>query len=166
MPHHCWMWVFGVSGSCPAKHDFSSPTLSGQLHSSLLIVSPLSHLEMLCWRSPCAWHYAVYMWGSGQCWFVSSPSTVGPGDPIQVHRLGCNCLYRPRHLASLRILFLEKIFFMCGSVWEYVHMNTVPAATRTWDVLELEFQAVVSYVMWVLRDELRLSARAGHTPNC
>lgn len=33
---------------------------------------------------------------------------------------------------------------MCGSVWENVHPNTVPAEARTSDALELESQEVVS----------------------
>lgn len=33
---------------------------------------------------------------------------------------------------------------MCGSAWENVHPNTVPAEARTSDALELELQEVVS----------------------
>lgn len=53
---------------------------------------------------------------------------------------------------------------MCGSVFGYAWRSAGARGDQKW-LLELEFQAVVSHLMWLLGTELRSSSGAASTLN-
>ena len=57
---------------------------------------------------------------------------------------------------------------VCGHTCRFVHMSTSAHKDqkRTSAPLELEYQQVVGYPMWMLATELWSSAKASSVPNC
>lgn len=64
----------------------------------------------------------------------------------------------------------DFILYLCGCVSEGVYMHVCVSVhgdqKRALDLVELEFQVVVSYLIWLTGTELGSSGRAAITLNC
>lgn len=63
--------------------------------------------------------------------------------------------------------YVYNIHFIYFHLWGYEHMkgDIHRSQTRTSDTLELELQAIVCCLMWMLEIELRSPAREAHVLN-